>query len=129
MIKFLKENIYLIILFILIYTSNDTVVFGTNSSSSIFYVKYILLFLIVGFLVSKKGLSKNIQSYVFILSLCFILSFIASPTGFGFIYILLLFLIALFYAHIVTFPKFCEYFNKIVYIYAIFSHRNNPPAN
>ena len=121
MIKFLKENIYLIILFILIYTSNDTVLFGTNSSSSIFYIKYILLFLITGFLVFKKGLSNNILSYISLLLLCFILSFIASPTGFGFIYILLLFLIALLYAHIVTFPIFCEYFNKIVYIFAIFS--------
>lgn len=121
MIKFLKENIYQIILFFLIYTSNDTVVFGTNSSPSIFYIKYILLFLINGFLVFKKGLSNNILSYIFILLLCFILSFIVSPTGFGFIYILLLFLTALLYAHIVTFPKFCEYFNKMVYIFAIFS--------
>lgn len=124
-LKQFKSNSFIgtLILFILIYTSEDTMLFGTYGSSTYNKVKYIVLVVLTIYLLIKRPVyEKNSVAYLLIVAFLFFVStLISGGLKIGFIYNIVLLMAALVYANRFSLNFFKEAFCKIVAFLAVYS--------
>jgi len=114
-----------IALFAIIYTSNDTLLFGTNSDERFILLKYVVIALLIicGF-IKSVGKIYSIKRCLPALVFLFLFFFFNSIfTGFhlGFLYNILLFILALTYVWNVNINRFVTSFQRIIYLLALIS--------
>lgn len=120
MLKYISNNWILILTFLLIYTSDDTIMFGMFGNIIFYYAKLIIWFLVViifairGTFIKQKLIKSLIMALMF-----YTLNALISGFSIGFIYNIAIFLIALVYVSNVPIEKFKEYFTNIVCFFAI----------
>lgn len=118
----LKNCWCLIFLFLLIYTSDDTVLFGTYGNLSFFYVKYlILLFTLFILPIQGKFITNKNLGILIIILLLFLFNAVISDFKFGFVYNVILLLTSLVFANNFSLSLFKETFCKVIYFLSICS--------
>lgn len=111
-----------IFLFLLIYTSDDSVLFGTYGNTMYFYAKYvILIFVLLILFVKYRAVKKNIIFMISVLLSFFIFNAIVSDFKFGFIYNVILLLTSLAFANEYSLELFKKNFCVIVCFLSICS--------
>ena len=124
-LKQLRSNSFvgLLILFILIYTSEDTMLFGTFGSSTYNMIKYIVLVVLTLYLMIKKPTyDKNSVAYILLLVFLYVVSsLISGGLKIGFIYNIVLLVAAMVYSNRFSLDFFREAYCKIVAFLAVFS--------
>jgi hypothetical protein len=111
-------------LFLLFYTSKDTVLFGVNSNP-IFYQFDLVIYFAISIPVILSFIEGKYRKYhipllVVIISFLITIFFTLSFSG-GFIFHILLFIIAIYCVEKWSFGDFCKYFEKIVFLFTIIS--------
>lgn len=112
-------------LFLMIYASNDTLLFGTNGDSVYVLGRYVIAFVLFLWGIFKKDdisvFNHNNIVIVFLLVSFFFLNSLLTGFHFGFLYNIFLLLIAITYSKHVKVGVFILTFKKIVYLLALFS--------
>lgn len=117
-----KDIIPLLPLFLLIYTSDDSIIFGMYGDVKFYYIKLVVWIAIIGFYVFKgRFLQKTCQIPFCITMLLYITSSIVTGFNIGFLYYLFIFLIALVYVSNNTFEEFKRHFCQIICFLALCS--------
>lgn len=129
--KFLSNIIYSqkpfnsgeIILFLLIYASEDTMLFGTFGSSTYNMIKYVVLVGVLLFMLFKKtNVKKESIVLLGLLTILFVISaFLSGWLKIGFVYNILLLLTAIIFASRYSISLFKESFCRIVVFLSIYS--------
>lgn len=115
----------IVALFAIIYTSSDTLLFGTNGDDRFIYAKYAIIIILILYGIIKCRASRNLiqksLSVFFILVLFFFINALFTGFHLGFLYNIALFLLALTYAWNVNAKSFVNAYRLILFILALFS--------
>lgn len=119
----IKESAFWIV-FLIIYISNDTLLFGTNENRIFFYFHIIILLcLFIYLLLHVRRLNKN--SIIFSISyiFCMFLTMIVNKDSdiIKYIYNIFIILLAVLITHYLSADKFITMFTNVMYILSIFS--------
>lgn len=124
--KKIYEHKLFLLLFSLIYISNDTLLFGINSSNHFMYIQYafilttalILTFII---LINKKIKYTPTLIFVILILLLIITMIIKDTLSLKYFYEILLLYIGLLLCNIYSLKQFCREFVNVIFIMAILS--------
>lgn len=122
----LKCKIDLLIVFVVIVISEDTVLFGTNSNSLYVYVRYAIYLLLYVALLRRNNsfcrYTSNLRFYatIFIVSICGIMV-INSDYRMGYVLQMLLILLSVEIVSLIQFHRFAILFSRIVYFLSVCS--------
>lgn len=106
--------------FLALYTSDDTLLFGTNGNNSFIIARYIVLVLFSIYYTSKKFIIKKSQ-VVIIVFLFYVINALLTGFKVGFIYNALVLYFGTVFCLSVPFNQFKKMFVGIVYVIALFS--------
>lgn len=126
MVNSLKCKIDLLIVFVVIVISEDTVLFGTNSNSLYVYVRYAIYLLLYVALLRRNNsfcrYTSNLRFYatIFIVSICGIMV-INSDYRMGYVLQMLLILLSVEIVSLIQFHRFAILFSRIVYFLSVCS--------
>ena len=116
-------------IFLILFVSDDTVMFGTNSNSVFVLLKYaFILFTFVYFYIkaNKNKIGKSPLQWLIVMSILILLSALYSGDfSFGYVYKIMLLCIGLFYTRVVGLYTFMKSFVEVLYflcLYSIFFH-------
>lgn len=122
-----KSNIYLIFVFLLIYCSHDTLLFGTNANSIWLSLRNILPFVFLGVILLcemkyKKKYNAKIFGTCLLFSILPFFSCIINREAYNnYIYRFIIMIVALLLAFSEESDKVLSYYNKIIYFLCIWS--------
>lgn len=121
------NKFYYILIFLFIYISDDTLLFGTNSNTTFITFKYafiIVCALLLGIRILLENQSINRNLFFMISGLVFLIVIsmvVNSDIRMGYFYKLCLLLYAFGITQLISFELFAEIFNKIIFIIAAIS--------
>lgn len=115
------------IVFLLIYFSQDTLLFGTNSNRTMFLLKNIVLVLLCLYVANKPRLNQylNMKNYIIVLFGLMAMSLLSAlfnaDVTFKYCYEILLFVLAYNVTRVISFVKFREQFVYSIYYLSLLS--------
>ena len=122
-----KKSSYLLplLLFIIIFISNDTLTFGTNEDNKYIIFKYIVYFLLTFFLLIKSNikiitLKSTLYLYLIIISI-FLTSLIHLDFRGGYVYQIWIVFLSFLIAKSLNIEEFSVMFNRFIFILSIIS--------
>ena len=111
----IKQCTPLLPLFLLIYTSDDTIMFGMFGDVRFYYAKLAVWFSVAMYFAAKGYFLRNkFTVSLFIVAILYFVNSIVSGFSIGFVYNLAIFLLALVYVSNNSFETFREHFCRIV---------------
>lgn len=118
----IKQCTPLLPLFLLIYTSDDTIMFGMFGDVRFYYAKLAVWFSVAMYFAAKGYFLRNkFTVSLFIVAILYFVNSIVSGFSIGFVYNLAIFLLALVYVSNNSFETFREHFCRIVCFLALAS--------
>ena len=116
-----KSALELLSVFILIYFSNDTLLFGTNKNESFLYIYLLVLAVMVGYWFLKKPTFETKGLYLLlVLAFLNIVTMLVSGDGLlKYVYQIFILFSALIIANNLQIEDFIEKYNKIIFILSI----------
>ena len=119
-----KDNINFssLTMMVLLYVSDDTLLFGTNENSTFIFAKYLIVAFCGGVMLYKiKRLNSSDLILLGILFLFFFITSVLNGFRYGFLYNMLLLFVSLLFSRICALEDFKKYFCAFTYILAIIS--------
>ncbi len=112
----------LLLLFLLIYTSDDTALFGLNINPMYSYIRYaVVAFVLLYLLVTGVKLKNRDLQLLIVIFACFIPTSLLTGLKVGFVYNFLLLLVGFVFVRNFSLEVFSDSFRKIVSLLALFS--------